>query len=290
MFVINSFRGKYSAFSNFSPASVVYKGVQYPTVENAFQAAKSLDPNERLQFRDIDPKQAKRLGRRVQLRPDWESVKDLVMYELLLQKFAKGTPEHELLMSTGNTVLIEGNYWHDNYWGACDCPSCTNKYKHNLLGKTLMMIREGKSDKASIINGDVTTLTSGTLVHQVNCRGAIGAGVSGAIIVKWPEVKEQYDILCHNTPTDRLLGVFLPVQVGNVTIISLFAQRNYGNGPKEGICYTDIPALVSGLTQICREYTNVYAPYGIGCGLAGADWGTVFERVMHLPITFVRKG
>lgn len=47
------------------------------------------------------------------------------------------------LIGTGNETLIEGNWWHDNFWGACSCPKCEKKRKHNNLGKILMYVREG---------------------------------------------------------------------------------------------------------------------------------------------------
>lgn len=41
--VVNRFAGIYEFLSNFYPAPVTLDGVVYPTVENAFQAAKTGD-------------------------------------------------------------------------------------------------------------------------------------------------------------------------------------------------------------------------------------------------------
>lgn len=86
--VVNRFAGIYEFLSNFYPAPVTLDGVVYPTVENAFQAAKTGDMALRRQFAQCSPGYAKKLGRQVALRSDWEAVKDGIMYELLKQKFA----------------------------------------------------------------------------------------------------------------------------------------------------------------------------------------------------------
>lgn len=140
--IIVWFRGQWECFSNFYPAPVSLDGALYPTVENAYQAAKTLNPEERSSFADCSPTVAKRLGRRVRLRPDWEEVKLSVMRDLLLQKFARGTPCGETLLRSGSAYLWEGNTWHDNYWGVCVCGRCASKQHLNRLGELLMRIRE----------------------------------------------------------------------------------------------------------------------------------------------------
>jgi len=47
MFTINTFRGKYRFLSNFYYAEVNYEGIRYPTVEHAYQAAKTLSTDIR---------------------------------------------------------------------------------------------------------------------------------------------------------------------------------------------------------------------------------------------------
>jgi predicted NAD-dependent protein-ADP-ribosyltransferase YbiA (DUF1768 family) len=48
----------------------------------------------------------------------------------------------ELLISTGIEDLVEGNKWHDNFWGACSCQTCTKREKFNMLGRLLMQVRK----------------------------------------------------------------------------------------------------------------------------------------------------
>ena len=140
--IINRFDGPYAFLSNFAAAKVSFDGVSYPTVENAFQAAKTLDPAIRSQFTQCTPSYAKKLGRQVKLRDDWESVKDGIMYDLLAQKFAPGTAMADLLLSTGDAYLCEGNLWHDNHFGACSCDRCLYVAHQNTLGLALMRLRD----------------------------------------------------------------------------------------------------------------------------------------------------
>ena len=46
-----------------------------------------------------------------------------------------------MLLATGGEELIEGNWWHDNFFGVCTCGPCDGKGKNNL-GKILMRVRE----------------------------------------------------------------------------------------------------------------------------------------------------
>jgi N-glycosidase YbiA len=132
---ITRFQGDYYFLSNFYPISVWYDGARYPSVEHAYQAAKTLDREERRKIL-LAPHagSAKRIGRTVTLRSDWESIKETVMFELVLQKFARRSLRKRL-EATDSCQLVEGNTWNDTYWGVCD-----GKGK-NKLGKILMSVR-----------------------------------------------------------------------------------------------------------------------------------------------------
>lgn len=136
---IDSFRGKYAFLSNFSKSPVYLHGgsLYCPTVEHAFQACKTTDMAQRRQIANAQtPGQAKRLGRQVALRVGWDSMRDDVMLELLRQKFAPDSTLADLLLATGDAVLIEGNTWGDRYWGVC------NGKGENRLGELLMQVRD----------------------------------------------------------------------------------------------------------------------------------------------------
>lgn len=132
---IERFAGDYAFLSNFHPAIVFLDGRMYPTVENAFQAAKCLHEEDRAQFATLTPGQAKRLGRKVEMRPDWNGARLGVMHDLVLQKFRNHAELQEKLLATGDADIIEGNQWHDTFWGVC------NGIGQNNLGKILMNVR-----------------------------------------------------------------------------------------------------------------------------------------------------
>ena len=141
--MIDKFEGDYAFLSNFYESPFMYKGITYPTVEHAFQAAKTLNPVEMYRIAKAPtPGQAKRLGRSVNLRADWETIKYSVMTELVREKFYSSAELAEKLLATGDEELVEGTTWHDNIWGNCTCDKCKNIQGQNHLGKILMQIRQ----------------------------------------------------------------------------------------------------------------------------------------------------
>ena len=136
---ISSFTGKYSFLSNFYPAPVSYMGQTYANNEAAFQAQKTFCAREQQQFtifRMLDPAEAKKRGRKLDLRPDWEKVKISIMYEICMCKFMQNPTLRDSLLATGNALLVEGNNWGDYFWGK------VNGNGENQLGLILMDVRE----------------------------------------------------------------------------------------------------------------------------------------------------
>lgn len=132
---IDSFTGDYRFLSNFYPSEIVLDSEKYPTVEHAFQAAKTIRLDERAYVRAAKtPGEAKRLGRKVTLTPGWDELRVGVMHQLLRIKFGNRVLR-AMLLDTGDAELVEGNYWNDRFWGV---------YKgrgENHLGKLLMAVR-----------------------------------------------------------------------------------------------------------------------------------------------------
>jgi len=139
MKTIYSFTSIYSFLSNFYHSFVKLDGIIYPSVEHAFQAAKTLDADLRKPFhkhRLLTAGDAKRMGRKLKLRPDWEHIKLQIMEDLLFSKFSDPVLK-QMLLDTGDAKLIEGNTWGDTFWG-----EDLHKGGQNHLGKLLMKIRE----------------------------------------------------------------------------------------------------------------------------------------------------
>lgn len=140
MKVIDDFSGEYAFLSNFYPAQINYKGMDYATTEHAYQAQKFLDKSDQLKIRNAgSPGNAKRLAKQFKkqgkVRDNWFDMNLEVMLDVLRLKFA--IPElKQKLLDTGDAKLIEGNYWHDYFFGVC------NGRGQNHLGRLLMKVRE----------------------------------------------------------------------------------------------------------------------------------------------------
>lgn len=140
--MIAMFDGKHAFLSNFASSTFTSDGITFPTVEHWFQAYKTQDPTEFRRIATADtPGKAKRMGRQVTLRSDWEEIKVDVMRAGLRKKFAIPSLRAKLL-ATGNEELMEGNTWHDNTWGNCVCQKCQNVPGRNMLGMLLMELRQ----------------------------------------------------------------------------------------------------------------------------------------------------
>lgn len=133
---INSFTGDYFFLSNFYECPVEYDGLKYLNNEAAFQAQKCIDPKDRPKFTKLNPTEAKKLGRSVSLRKDWEQIKIKVMTEIVEAKFTQNPDLLQKLLATGDAYLEEGNTWGDRVWGTVDGKGANN------LGVILMQTRE----------------------------------------------------------------------------------------------------------------------------------------------------
>ncbi|WP_372395273.1 NADAR family protein (plasmid) [Azospirillum sp. HJ39] len=134
---ITSFHGQYRFLSNFEPARISVGGIAYPTVEHAYQAMKTLDVAERRKIALLSsPGSAKKAGKWLPMRPDWDGVKIPVMTFLVMEKFWSHQHFAEALLATGDAELVEGNTWGDTFWGRC------RGVGENHLGKILMHVRD----------------------------------------------------------------------------------------------------------------------------------------------------
>lgn len=135
METIKEFQGEFSFLSNFYLAPVEYEGEFYPSVENAYQAAKTEDKALRRAFIEVTPAKAKKMGRKLRLRRDWDQIKERIMEMLLFKKFSVHQDLSDKLLATGTAGLVEGNWWGDRYWGVFDGEG------KNRLGILLMRVR-----------------------------------------------------------------------------------------------------------------------------------------------------
>ena len=133
---IDRFDDEFKFLSNFYLVNISYEGKIYPSTEHAYQAAKTIFDDEKDWFcQDITSGRAKKLGKQVTMRPDWNKIKIQVMTDLTRIKY-KNPQLRDMLLLTDGFYIEEGNYWGDTFWGVC------NGVGDNNLGKILMQVRE----------------------------------------------------------------------------------------------------------------------------------------------------
>lgn len=126
---ITLFRGPYSFLSNFH---IEPDGT---CVEVEYQRSKCVNKEDRELFKNVTPTKAKYLGRKIELRTDWEGVKLTIMRHFVLSKFLDHSELRRKLIETGERRLIEGNWWGDRFWGVYEGAG------ENNFGKILMAVR-----------------------------------------------------------------------------------------------------------------------------------------------------
>lgn len=138
--LIIGFDGAFRFLSNFYLCDIVYEGFRYPSVEHAYQAAKSTDPEVKDALAQLrSPATAKKMGKLLPLRPGWKTARIHVMRELVTIKFGPRNPYLvDALRDTNGMELWHGNDHHDNFWGRCRCDDCRTLPQHDWLAKLLM--------------------------------------------------------------------------------------------------------------------------------------------------------
>lgn len=137
---INSFKKEYYFLSNMYSCKVEFGDFVFNSSEAAYQAQKSTTQAE--MFTKLSGRDSKILGRKMLLPDNWEETKYEKMERIVKAKFTQNSDLREKLLATGDAKLIEGNYWHDNYWGDCNCTKCKDIVGKNCLGEILMKIRD----------------------------------------------------------------------------------------------------------------------------------------------------
>jgi len=134
---VEGFTGDFRFLSNFYPSPIEVDRILFPTVEHAYQAAKTSDRSQREAIAALpSPGKAKRVGSMLQPTENWERLKLGVMEALISLKFNEHVDLRQKLLATGNSYLEETNTWGDRFWGVSSGDGL------NHLGLTLMKVRE----------------------------------------------------------------------------------------------------------------------------------------------------
>ncbi len=140
---IEEFTGRYRFLSNFLEHPILVGSRIFDSLEAAYQSEKAVG-NRKDDFIGIPANFARKLGRSQPIPKNWDINKVGIMKRLLRIKFSDVVLRQKLL-DTGDARLVEGNYWHDNFWGVCTCMNCG--IGDNTLGELLMKVR------AEIVDG-----------------------------------------------------------------------------------------------------------------------------------------
>ena len=176
--MINKFDGEYFFLSNYFPCQVYWReegdthpALTYQISEAAFQAAKAKKFRMRRVFSHLPADESKYLGKHVELRSDWEEVKDEIMLQIVRAKFTQNKGLRQKLLDTGDEELVEGTTWHDTYWGI----DLETGKGENHLGKILMQVRaEFQAQEAAKqpkeLYAKCTSFTAGMSGDGEKCR------------------------------------------------------------------------------------------------------------------------
>jgi ribA/ribD-fused uncharacterized protein len=114
---------------------IIVAGMEYPSVEHAFQAAKTDDVDVKKQIANSSAREAKSIGRTVVIPLSWDERRLAVMEALIRQKFFSDDTLRDKLVETGEEVL-EMVRRGDGFWGVDQ-----DGVGENNLGKILMKVR-----------------------------------------------------------------------------------------------------------------------------------------------------
>lgn len=134
------FRNEYWFLSNMYPCKIRVNGLEFKCAEACFQSFKTTDTELRAKFQHLNGFEAKKLGKKIKLRPDWNDIRLEVMYRVVFAKFRQH-PELKTKLLNISEMIIEDNTWHDTFWGKC------NGVGKNKLGIILMTIRDTEINK-----------------------------------------------------------------------------------------------------------------------------------------------
>lgn len=136
---------------------------------------------------------------------------------------------------------------------------------------------------------DITTVDAGVVAHGVNCQGAMGSGVAGALRRKYPKIFLRYKNICDlyvKTP-DWMLGIVDFVDIDGVEgepaliVANCFTQENYGRDSKR---YASVDAVKRSIDTAVQTAIAAGLPFympKIGCGLGGLSWENEVEPIVR---------
>jgi O-acetyl-ADP-ribose deacetylase (regulator of RNase III) len=134
-------------------------------------------------------------------------------------------------------------------------------------------------------HSNLLDVKSGIICHQVNCIGAMGAGLALQIRNKWPVVYKKYQDDCKQfmTHPDKMLGHVLDVMVEPDLIVANCFGQVFPSHIGKQTDYEAWDIMLNKVQDLGTYFSlDIHFPYMIGCGLAGGDWNVMSEKIERL--------
>lgn len=121
-----------------------------------------------------------------------------------------------------------------------------------------------------LIKKDIIAETEGFILQGCNASGGYGAGLSGHIAKKWPQVYEQFKA---QGTGKHLLGTIDIIKINNILwIVNGYTQLFYGNDGKKYADVTSVDLVLHKAFIWCYLNNVKLKTVQLGCGLGGLDW------------------
>jgi ribA/ribD-fused uncharacterized protein len=154
--IIDDFRGKYFFLSNFYLRTFTMYGIVFDCSERAYMWHKTDLQTEKDAIMAVKtPADVKEQGGPgfTTKKPGWDEIhRQPSMFSVRDAQYTQNPDLKQRLLNTEDSLLIEGNWWHDNFWGDCNCPKCICIPGENYLGKTHMSLREKYKNEVAATN------------------------------------------------------------------------------------------------------------------------------------------
>lgn len=242
--------------NNESPVTVLYEGVEYPSVEHAYQASKLSDPEERKKFAKMTVQQVKEAGKAATPSVYWKYLARQIMHGLLQQKF--NTPElKDKLLSTGETMI--------DLKSSQRVGNLIMDIRHSLSADALVR----KSEMEVGANGTISDETKSAIVKEIHRLRGPNIRV---LFAPFSSIKSSGTYEYSTTTGERLIRIALesdnPMQIAQHEAIHDFFRMmtklegirpEFRRAMEHLLRAAENPKVVAQLNQLLKKHVNARA-------------------------------
>lgn len=146
-----------------------------------------------------------------------------------------------------------------------------------------------------LVKGNLLESNCDYICHQVNCMGRMRSGIAKQIREKWPVVYQNYMAKCNFDYKDylrpelllgdiQIVGLWedFEKETNHQSVINMFSQYNYGYDGKRYTSYDAFWGCLGLIKEAIPKGRKIGFPYGIGCGLGGANWEVIYTMIKEV--------